>query len=121
MQDEGLDNKLVMLVGVMMLGRNGDDEVEETSIFGDDGMEEEDDRDGGIFSWFTIDDEVDNDEPRVRREGSKGVTALVTIIDVDDVVVANTVETLRGDNGEGILANSVRLHLFLYVAQYLLF
>jgi len=109
--DEGLDNKLIMFVGVMVLGRNGDDEkVEENSIFGDDGMEE-DDRDGGTFSWFTIDDEVDNDEPRVRIEGSKGVTALVTTdVDID---VATTVETPRGDNGVGILANNGLRNLLL--------
>jgi hypothetical protein len=120
MQDEGLDNMLMMFVGVMMLGRNGDDkEVEENSIFGDDGKEE-DDRDGGIFSWLIIDDEVDNDEPRVRKEDSKGVTALVTT-DVDIDVATTVDESLRGDNGVGSLDNSLRLDLFLYFAQFLLF
>ena len=58
-----------------MLGRNGDEVEEETGRIDDeeeDMEDEQDGRDGGIFSWFIIDEE-DNDAPRVRREDGKGV------------------------------------------------
>ena len=93
-----------------MLGRNGDEEAEEEETGriddeGEDMKDEQNGRDGGIFSWFIIDEEEDN-EPRVRREDGIGVKK------VTDDDAADTFETRRGDNGvERCLTDGLRLQL----------
>ena len=120
MQDDGLASESMMFAGVMMLGRNGDEEAEEEETGriddeGEDMKDEQNGRDGGIFSWFIIDEEEDN-EARVRREDGIGVKKVS-----DDEIAAKMETAGRGDNGALSLANGLHMRFLLYIAYFLLF